>query len=185
MPRSEAVRKRNTEACRRYRLRKKGIDAPLQRPPLEERFWAKVDKSDPDGCWEWTGSKDVTGYGRIGFRGKTPLAHRVAWYLEYGEWPKETIDHRVCSNPSCVRVSHMEDVSLRKNILRGENPPAQNARKTHCIRGHPFSGDNLYRHTNGGRECRICKRASNAVYRRKAAKEAASRTPYAGEGETE
>lgn len=35
--------------------------------PLEERFWAKVEKGGvPGGCWEWRGSRDGCGYGTIG-----------------------------------------------------------------------------------------------------------------------
>jgi len=29
------------------------------------RFWSKVDKSDSDSCWEWTGSLISSGYGRF------------------------------------------------------------------------------------------------------------------------
>ena len=35
---------------------------------------------------------------------------------------------------------------------------AHNVRKTHCPQGHPYSGDNLYRRTDGGRDCRACMR---------------------------
>ena len=31
-----------------------------------------------------------------------------------------------------------------------------NARKTHCKRGHPLSGENLAIGTNGSRQCRAC-----------------------------
>lgn len=34
---------------------------------------------------------------------------------------------------------------------------SNNARKTHCKRGHPYSGSNLYLHKSGrGRSCRTC-----------------------------
>jgi hypothetical protein len=33
------------------------------------------------------------GYVRFEHRGKLFLAHRVAWFLHYGEWPPEEIDH--------------------------------------------------------------------------------------------
>jgi hypothetical protein len=32
------------------------------------------------------------------------------------------------------------------------------ASKTHCVRGHPLSGDNVRIGTRGGRECRACRR---------------------------
>jgi hypothetical protein len=43
-------------------------------------------------------------------------------------------------------------------VLRGEGPCAINARKTHCIQGHPFSAANTYiRPDEGSRQCRACK----------------------------
>lgn len=32
---------------------------------LEERFWSKVAKGQPDECWLWHGSKDHKGYGHL------------------------------------------------------------------------------------------------------------------------
>lgn len=37
---------------------------------------------------------------------------------------------------------------------------ARQAAKTHCPKGHPYSGDNLFQHKDGRRECRICRRTS-------------------------
>lgn len=70
------------------------------------RFWAKVDKSDPDGCWPWTGLRDKDGYGVFygGGRGKIHKAHRVAWELTNGPLlPGQSIRHVVCDNPPCCR----------------------------------------------------------------------------------
>ena len=35
-----------------------------------------------------------SGYWVIGVGGKTLIAHRIAWFLYYGEWPKFTVDHK-------------------------------------------------------------------------------------------
>ena len=40
------------------------------------------------------GSKDAYGYVRISFKGKAYKAHRIAWVLMKGYWPKKEIDHR-------------------------------------------------------------------------------------------
>jgi hypothetical protein len=45
----------------------------------------------------------------------------------------------------------MEPVTNRENILRG----SVNARKTHCVAGHPFDDRNTYTGA-GGRHCRAC-----------------------------
>ena len=36
------------------------------RGTVEERFWSKVDKREPDDCWEWQASLDTRGYGNLG-----------------------------------------------------------------------------------------------------------------------
>ena len=33
------------------------------RKTIEERFWPKVDKEHPSGCWVWMGCHDSFGYG--------------------------------------------------------------------------------------------------------------------------
>jgi len=134
----------------------------------EERFWAKVDKSDPDGCWRWTGATDGGHYyGSFMFEGKVRRAHRVSWTLAYGEAPPEGMDlDHLCRVTLCVRPDHLEVVTHHENILRGESLQAQNARKTHCIRGHLLAGDNLLNwrraREEGARICGACYRLRRA-----------------------
>jgi hypothetical protein len=66
----------------------------------------------------------------------------------------------------CVNPEHLKAVSMREAVLGGNNPAANNARKTHCVRGHPLSGDNVHFFRGKGgrthRYCRTCKRMANA-----------------------
>ena len=140
----------------------------------QERFWARVDTSGP-GCWEWRGGVSSEGYGEF-YRslgeegGRTMRAHRYAYEVCVGPIPEGLqLDH-LCRNRRCVRQSHLEAVTLTENVMRGNGAAANNARKTHCRRGHPFTTDNtVYAHTSGRayRTCRTCKQAAND--RRKAA----------------
>lgn len=48
-------------------------------------------------------------------------------------------------------------MSLPERIASKIDRTDINARKTHCIQGHPLSGDNLYL-TDRQRACRLCRR---------------------------
>lgn len=126
----------------------------------DARFWAKVDRRDPDDCWVWTAATNRSGgYGRFrvgGRAGRMVSAHRFAYERLVGPIPDGlTIDH-LCRVPRCVNPKHLEPVTVRENTLRGESFSARNARKTHCIHGHPFDEANTIHRKGGRRECRIC-----------------------------
>lgn len=75
--------------------------------PIEERLWAKTDRSSADGCWPWLGGCDKGGYGSIKTRsGQTLRAHRVAWTVAYGDPGDLHVLHR-CDNKPCVRPDHL------------------------------------------------------------------------------
>lgn len=129
---------------------------------LADRFWAKVDKGGPNGCWVWTGAVRTTGYGGInigivnGKRDRVAQAHRVAYELVIGPITEGLeLDH-LCRNRLCVNPAHLEPVTHRENGLRGSGPVGTNSRKTHCKRGHPFDEANTYLTKQGARYCRAC-----------------------------
>ena len=108
-------------------------------------------------CFPWPGRLTERGYGVLSLRHQVVRAHRAVYIKTRGEIPAGmTIDH-LCRNKKCVNPDHMEVVSGRVNTLRSYGPTALNARKTHCVRGHELSGNNL-RIVCGGRECLACKK---------------------------
>jgi len=128
----------------------------------EERFWAMVDKSGD--CWLWTGYTDHLGYARFWTGAKQSLVHRFSYELAYGEIPKGLVLDHLCRMPSCVRLSHLEVVTQRINLLRGTGFAATNAVKTHCVNGHEYTEENTYwrlTSTGWGRDCRACKYLRN------------------------
>lgn len=133
---------------------------PTPRLPFEERFWAKVDRGG-SGCWLWRAhtTRPTNGYGVVRRNGRMQLAHRVAYELLVGPIPEGLdLDHR-CRTRLCVNPAHLEPVTPYVNFSRGHSPAAMNARKTHCVRGHLLSGDNLAIVNNGrSRRCLQCKR---------------------------
>lgn len=154
---------------------------PLWEPPsAEARFWAKVDKREPDECWPWVGRLEADGYARFEAGGMRCPAHRVAYELTIGPIPEAlTIDHTchnadmscaggsTCAHRRCCNPAHLEAVSLKINTLRGRGVSALNAAKTHCPRDHPLSGDNLRLNPDGHRVCRTCQATASAEQYRK------------------
>lgn len=135
---------------------------------LPERIATKI-RIEGD-CWQWTGSYAGNGYGGTWRDGRHCRAHRAVWELLVGPIPEGmTLDH-LCRNRRCVNPAHLEVVTMRENILRGESPSARHARQTHCKHGHPYEGANLYLAPgNGQRKCRIC--MGNDQERRRGTKE--------------
>jgi len=109
----------------------------------------------PDGdCIVWTASTDRDGYGHILYRGRLRIASRLIYELTVGKIPDGlTIDH-LCRNRACVKPEHLEAVSLRTNILRGNNPAAVNARKKGCSKGHDF--ERMKPPYQRHRQCPVC-----------------------------
>jgi hypothetical protein len=140
-------------------------------PETVARFVEKINYAGPvpahrpdlGPCWLWTAADNgKNGYGI--FRGGTErdkggsrlwvLAHRYSYELHVGPIPDgHQIDH-LCRTRLCVNPAHHEPVSHKENTLRSEGPSAQQARRDHCVRGHPFDKvDN-----SGRRRCSICDR---------------------------
>ena len=67
------------------------------------------------------GNLNSDGYIHIRFYGKSYQAHRLAWYLHYGKWPTNQIDH-INGIRTGNRINNLRDVT------RSEN---QNNRKGH------------------------------------------------------
>lgn len=158
----------------------------------EELFWVKVDTSGPipvnradlGNCWQWIASLHHTRhYGQFWSTSRKSgrklmlSAHKVLWEHINGPVPDgQDLDH-LCRNRACVNPSHLEVVSHRENVLRGESDFARKAQQTHCKHGHEFTAENTIhpdrKHPNS-RKCRICKRRmTNEAGRRHRAKKRA------------
>lgn len=84
-------------------------------------------------CWLFQGALFNSGYGALYLSStrKTVRVHRYMWEQLRGPIPKGmTLDH-LCKVRHCLNPQHMEIVTAGENSLRGDGPPAQNARKTH------------------------------------------------------
>jgi hypothetical protein len=71
-------------------------------------------------CWVWTGRLNRNGYGRAWHNGAEPVAHRAVYEELVGPIPAgEVLDH-LCRWRRCCNPGHVEPVTVRENILRGE-----------------------------------------------------------------
>jgi hypothetical protein len=118
---------------------------------LPDTFWAKAKTTD---CIVWTGAQNNTGYGCFGINGKSQLAHRLVWEEAHGPIPDGmTIDH-LCRVHSCIRLDHLELVTMAENIRRR---PMRLELGSECKRGHILTAENIYVNAKGNNECIECR----------------------------
>lgn len=147
------------------------------------RFLRHVNKNGPvpghrpelGPCWIWTASTMRGGYGQFRVEPAPAAkrgAHRVAVELLVGPIPKGCEPDHLCRTTACVKAvadehgpAHLEVVTRRENLLRGETMPAMRARITHCPAGHLYDEENTYRSKRGERHCRRCHRERQAKRR--------------------
>ena len=132
-----------------------GIDAAT-RDRLVQYMEARIQRNEA-GCWVWKGRMGSKGYGAVSHRSVNFRAHRIAFELLKAEIPPNLVLDHLCRNRACCNPDHLECVTNRENLMRGEGAAAKGARQTHCAQGHSFE---IYgaRRANGYRWCRECQR---------------------------
>lgn len=119
---------------------------------------------DTSECCIWAGNTITTHsltYGVINHRtknGKTHFIHRVVYEDIVGTIEDNLVIDHLCRNTLCINTDHLEAVTNKENILRGNGAPAVNARKTLCVRGHRLYGENLRIRKDGRRVCISCQK---------------------------
>lgn len=136
---------------------------------LAAEFWKRVDVQGEEDHWLWKQSAfSGSGYGQwklprfLGWGIKNARAHRVAWFVTYGPIPPGwTVDHR-CRVRRCCNPRH-----LRLRTWSANSSDNGHRSKTHCPKGHLYSGENLVVFKQRGkypglnRMCRACRAAES------------------------
>lgn len=73
----------------------------------EMKFWGKVNKNGPGGCWIWMGYTHKFGHGWIGAKPQGVLAHRRGWEMTRGPIPEGMFVLHKCDVPACVNPDHL------------------------------------------------------------------------------
>jgi hypothetical protein len=151
---AEPANRQDWDAASRPRYRPRGIDGPeLLAYLLNETVTIET------GCMVPPGS---TGdYGLTYYRGRHIGTHRLTYQLANGPVPDDLhIDH-LCRSPSCINPAHLEPVTPRENVRRGELGTNRDGRCGKC--GGPLDSVRKSAEHHGGirRACKACQREAN------------------------
>lgn len=117
-----------------------------QYSPLESKLKNYTIKN---GCWEYNGCTNDSGYCLIMVDGKLQYAHRIAYEHHIGKIPQGmTVDH-ICFNRKCINPAHLRLLTPSENAKRHK----QNQEKPFC----GICGEKKVRSLATGRlYCRQC-----------------------------
>lgn len=116
-------------------------------------------------CWLWTAYISEKGYGSVRVGDRIVAAHRRSLELFEGSIIPTEIDvHHVCKTKRCINPKHLIKVP-HNNHPGGAQFLHKN--KTHCKRGHEFTGENVYLRNRGGWYERVCKKCHNLATQRR------------------
>ena len=112
----------------------------------------------PNGCHEWTGARNVPGYGVIMIDRKRIYVHRYLWERQRGPLPKGHHLHHLCENPPCVNVEHLELLTAAEHISKHPHSSTRLIGRTHCKNGHRVVDGSWKLNAQGRWFCVVCSR---------------------------
>lgn len=68
------------------------------------------------GCWEFKGPKNLDGYGRVRYKRRKTMAHRIAHEAWIGPIPDGLFIRHKCDNRPCINPDHLETGTNAQNV---------------------------------------------------------------------
>lgn len=109
-------KQRVQQLCDKYKIFK----GPKVEPtPYEEKVKQKLlaKRQIVNSCWEYTGCKSTTGYGRTCYQGVYAYVHRVSYSVFVGKIPNDMCVLHRCDNPKCFNPEHLWVGTHQDNML--------------------------------------------------------------------
>lgn len=147
------ARARTRGLCRMHyaRLCRTGRPEGAPRLTLKQRLLQKT-LVDEHGCWIWTSTTGLNGYGQIHVGNRMNYAHRVSYEVHVGPIPSGLqIDH-LCRVRNCINPMHLEPVTGTENVRRAFRDHDR------CPKGHDVGPMPV---TGPRPRCRPCKQAAD------------------------
>lgn len=116
----------------------------MQLSTLHQNFILAKTLIDPlTNCWNWQGTLDSGGYGRMMVRGKCLRMHRLNFQRFCGELPAGLHVLHHCDNPGCINPAHLflgtAADNMQDKVAKGRCRNGSNANIPGAYWPHPKS----------------------------------------------
>lgn len=93
---------------------------------------------------------------------KRAYLHREIYINHHGDIPNGMVIDHLCRNRSCINIDHLEAVTNRENLKRGNGASPYGE---YCNKGHSLKDVGVAYRTKDSRYCIQCRRDTQKIWR--------------------